>query len=150
MKKIRKIIVAVVSLAAIAALFGGCTVKETKYVTETTSVATTSPIRQTTTTSSRRPEVLSVADAIASAQDTTPSLYVYTDSEMIQLMNVACDSLDQWGGNYSGFLSNAQQQLAGESTLMLQETSSLVIAAVFSICTEHQVGLLDAMDSMGY
>lgn len=149
MKKIRKAIIAVASLAVIAALFGGCTVKETKYVTDTTDAPVTTE-RQTTTTVGRSPEVLSTSDAIAAAQSNTPTLYVFTDAEMITLMGTACDSLDQWDGDYEGFLLNAQNQMANESTLQQQETSSIIIAAVFSICTYHQIGLIDTMNAMGY
>ena len=147
MKKFRKAIIAIASLAVVAVIFGGCTVKETKYVPQTTSAPQTTE-RTVPTTSGRQPETMTPGVAIASAQEQAPTLYIYTDSEMLQLMSVACDSLGQWGGDYYGFLQNAQNQMANESTVSQKETSAIIIAAVFSICTQHQLGLLDAMNSM--
>lgn len=132
-------------LVALVVFFAtGCTVKETKIIeSPTTQSTTTIP---TTTLPARQPERLSIDAAIASARQSAPGLWIYTESQMIQLMQTACDSLDDWGGDYDAFIQNAQNQLAGESSTMIQETSALVSAATFSLCTEHQVGLLDALD----
>jgi hypothetical protein len=147
MKKFRKSIIAIASLAVIAALFGGCTVKETRIIESPTTQATTTIA--TTTLPARQPERLSIDMAIAAAKESAPGLWIYTDSEMIQLMQTACDSLDDWNGDYDAFLQNAQTQMSGESSSLIQETSALVSAATFSLCTEHQVGLLDALDRAG-
>lgn len=132
-------------LAALVLFFAtGCTTKEVKYIPAETTTPVVTTERVTTTT--RAPERLSVDDAIAAARQSAPGLWIYSDSEMIQLMQTACDSLDQWGGDYEGFLRNAQATMSTESSSLIQETSALVSASTFSLCTEHQVGLLDALD----
>jgi hypothetical protein len=130
-------------LVALVVFFAtGCTTKEVKYIPATTAPTTTELV----TTTTEAPQKLSIDMAIAAAKESAPGLWIYTDSEMIQLMQTACDSLDDWNGDYDAFLQNAQTQMSGESSSLVQETSALVSAATFSLCTEHQVGLLDALD----
>lgn len=134
-------------LVALVVFFAtGCTVKETKVIEATTTEAPATTAEPTTTTSARQPMRLTVSEAIAEAQNGAPSLYIYTDSEMIQLMEVACDTLSEWGGDYDAFLQNAIQTMSDESASLIEETSALITAATYSICTEHQIGLLDALD----
>ena len=144
-KTIKRIIGTFAALAVAAVFFSGC---GSKTVVIREEAPTTTELVTTTTTEA--PQKLSIDMAIAAAKESAPGLWIYTDSEMIQLMQTACDSLDDWNGDYDAFLQNAQTQMSGESYSLVQETSALVSAATFSLCTEHQIGLLAALEAVNY
>ena len=144
MKKISYAALVAILTALVLFFATGCTTKEVKYVPATTAPTTTELV----TTTTEAPQKLSIDMAIAAAKESAPGLWIYTDSEMIQLMQTACDSLDDWNGDYYAFLENAQTQMSGESSSLIEETSALVSAATFSLCTEHQIGLLSALNNM--
>jgi hypothetical protein len=145
-KTIKRIIGTFAALAVAAVFFSGCGSK-TVVIREQASTTTTQYIPTTTAAPVER---MSVSEAIAMAQESQPGLYIYTDAQMISLMQTACDSLDQWNGDYVGFIENARVQLSGETATMIAETSTLVTAATFSLCTEHQAGLLAALEADNY
>jgi hypothetical protein len=91
--------------------------------------------------------VLTPGEAIANARDSVPSLWAYTDAEMYEMMTVACDSIDQWAPDYYGFLDNMNATLAGAGTKNTNEITGIISAAIVSVCTYHQSGMIKALNA---
>ena len=129
--------------ASIALILASCT-GETTVIREVQ--VTSAPIETTAPAPSSSPERLSRAEAISSAQSYAPSLRLISNATIESLMMTACESIDTWAPDYSGYLRNAQTVLADESSIQRDEINAIVVAAIYSVCTEHQIGIVDALD----
>jgi hypothetical protein len=89
---------------------------------------------------------VSTAEAIATARESVPSLWSYTDAEMFEMMSVACDALDEWAPDYAGFISNMEDVLSTSSTQETAEATALIAAGASSICSYHMDDLMDALE----
>lgn len=134
------------AVAGIALILAGCT-GETTVIREVQ--VTSAPIEEII------PEVedtsdeiirYSRAEAIAAAQQFAPSLIIYNDSTMESLMLTACDSIESWAPDYESFLASARSSMSDSTDMEKDEIVGIIIAALYSVCTEHQIGIFQLLE----
>lgn len=134
------------AVAGIALILASCT-GETTVIRE---VQVTTPSEQTAPPV-EEPSRISRSSAIATARESVPSLWDLSDDTMESLMMTSCESIDSWAPDYEGYLDNAREMLSRDSS-QRDEIIAIIVASIFSVCTEHQLGINDVLngDSVGY
>lgn len=134
------------AVAGIALILASCT-GETTVIREVQ--VTTAP--EQTSAPVEEPSRISRAHAIATARESVPSLWDLSDDTMESLMMTSCESIDSWAPDYQGYLDNAREMLSRDSS-QRDEIIAIIVASIFSVCTEHQIGITDVLDggSVGY
>lgn len=139
------------AVVGIALILAGCT-GETTVIREVQ--VTPPPVETTISEPDNSDEIVrySRAEVIADAQEFAPSLRIYDDATMESLMLTACDSIESWAPDYESFLASARSSMSDSTELERDEIVAIITAAIYSVCTEHQIGINRVLDeeSNGY
>lgn len=133
------------ALLGMTAILASCT-GETTVIREVQVTASTEATQITAPPPADEPVRLSRDRAIATARDSAPGLYAYTDDEIISMMMTSCEAIDSWAPDYEGYLQQARQVIQHDVADLQQEITAIIVASIFSLCTEHQTGISDALD----
>lgn len=133
------------AIAGVAVILASCT-GETTVIREVQVTASTQE-----TTAVEEPTRMSRASAIATARQSVPTLWELSDDVIESLMMTSCESIDSWAPDYEGYLDNAREMLTRDSS-QRDEILAIVVASIYSVCPEHQLGITDVLDrgSRGY
>jgi len=132
------------ALAGAALVLASCTGGETTIIRE---VQVTSPPTETIAPdTTETPTRVSTDEAIASAISFAPTLRELANSSIKSLMVTACESIDSWAPDYRGYLSSYRSVLSKESSTDQDEITAIIVAAIYSVCVEHQISILSLLD----
>ena len=127
------------AIAGVAVILASCT-GETTVIREVQVTASTQE-----TTAVEEPTRMSRASAIATARQSVPTLWELSDDVIESLMMTSCESIDSWAPDYEGYLDNAREMLTRDSS-QRDEILAIVVASIYSVCPEHQLGITDVLD----
>ena len=136
------------AIAGVAVILASCT-GETTVIREVQVTASSEQTQETTPV--EEPTRMSRASAIATARQSVPTLWELSDDVIESLMMTSCESIDSWAPDYEGYLDNAREMLTRDSS-QRDEILAIVVASIYSVCPEHQLGITDVLDrgSRGY
>lgn len=119
---------------------------ETTVIREVQVTAAPETIEIPAETPTEKPERYSRSEAIAFAQENAPSLRQFDDDAMDSFMATSCEAIDSWAPDYEGYLYNLRSNMESETISDRDEILAIVVASIYSVCTEHQLAIIQLLE----